>query len=179
MVGWAGGMGCVFCPPLWRCLVHGPCILPSFCSQYLRRDSWAFAFLYLVAHHLPQLRMLCSYFQSLIVSLYFVAQRDFCPGTHTAIKVPGPRSKPVLIRWINLLTGFIAANFVQLPAILGISDQDSKESTYNAGSLRFHPWVGKIPQRRKWEPNPVFLPGESYGQRSLAGYSPWGRKSQT
>ena len=41
---------------------------------------------------------------------------------------------------------------------------------------RFDPWVGKIPWRRKWQPTPVFLPGESYGQRSLAGYSPWGHK---
>jgi len=30
----------------------------------------------------------------------------------------------------------------------------------------------KIPRRRKWQPDPVFLPGESHGQRSLAGYSP-------
>ena len=37
-------------------------------------------------------------------------------------------------------------------------------------------WVGKIPWRRTWQPTPVFLPGESYGQRSLAGYSPWGGK---
>ena len=36
----------------------------------------------------------------------------------------------------------------------------------------FNPWVGKIPWRRKWQPAPVFLPGESHGQRSLAGYSP-------
>ena len=36
--------------------------------------------------------------------------------------------------------------------------------------------VGKIPWRRKWQPSPVFLPGESNGQRSLAGYSPWGGK---
>ena len=32
------------------------------------------------------------------------------------------------------------------------------------------------PWRRKWQPSPVFLPGESRGQRSLAGYSPWGLK---
>ena len=37
-------------------------------------------------------------------------------------------------------------------------------------------WVGKIPWRRAWQPNPVFLPMESHGQRSLAGYSPWGCK---
>ena len=32
-------------------------------------------------------------------------------------------------------------------------------------------WVGKIPWRRTWQPTPVFLPGESHGQRSLEGYS--------
>ena len=32
------------------------------------------------------------------------------------------------------------------------------------------------PWRRKWPPTPVFLPGESHGQRSLVGYSPWGCK---
>ena len=40
----------------------------------------------------------------------------------------------------------------------------------------FDPWVGKIPWRRKWPPTPGFLPGESHGQRSLGGYSPWGCK---
>ena len=38
----------------------------------------------------------------------------------------------------------------------------------------FSPWVGKIPWRREWQPIPVFLPGESHRQRSLAGYSSWG-----
>ena len=28
--------------------------------------------------------------------------------------------------------------------------------------------------RRKWQPTPVFFPGESHGQKSLTGYSPWG-----
>ena len=36
----------------------------------------------------------------------------------------------------------------------------------------FDPWVGKIPGRREWQPTPVFLPGESHGQKSLVGYSP-------
>ena len=40
----------------------------------------------------------------------------------------------------------------------------------------FHPLVGKIPWRRKWQPTPVFLPGESHGQRNLVGYSPWGHE---
>ena len=41
---------------------------------------------------------------------------------------------------------------------------------------RFSPWVGKIPWRRAQQSTPVFLPGESHGQRSLVGYSPWGCK---
>ena len=36
----------------------------------------------------------------------------------------------------------------------------------------FNPWARKIPWRRTWQPTPVFLPEESHGQRSLAGYSP-------
>ena len=32
------------------------------------------------------------------------------------------------------------------------------------------PWIWKIPWRRRWQPTPVFLPGEFHGQRSLAGY---------
>ena len=39
----------------------------------------------------------------------------------------------------------------------------------------FDPWSGKIVWRRKWQPTPVFLPGKFHGQRSLAGYRPWGR----
>ena len=54
-----------------------------------------------------------------------------------------------------------------------------EESAYQSRRLRFIPWVKKIPWRREWQPTPVFLPGKSHGQRSLAGYSPWGRKSQT
>ena len=54
----------------------------------------------------------------------------------------------------------------------------NKESTCRCRThkrLRFKPWVG-IPWRRAWQPTPVFLPGESNGQRSLVDYSPQGRK---
>ena len=55
---------------------------------------------------------------------------------------------------------------------------------FPGGSVRIHlpsrcgfsPWGRKIPWRRKWQPTPVFLPGKSHGQRSLADYSPWGHK---
>ena len=45
---------------------------------------------------------------------------------------------------------------------------DARNSGSNPGSRR-------LPWRRKWQPTLVFLPGKSHGQRSLAGYSPWGR----
>ena len=41
---------------------------------------------------------------------------------------------------------------------------------------RFDPWVEKTLWRRAWQTTAVFLPGKSHGQRSLAGYSPWGHK---
>ena len=40
----------------------------------------------------------------------------------------------------------------------------------------FNPCVGKIPWRKAWQLAPVFSPGESHEQRSLADYSPWGGK---
>ena len=42
-------------------------------------------------------------------------------------------------------------------------------------SIQFCSWVGKIPWR-KWLPTPIFLPRNSHGQRSLAGYSPWSHR---
>ena len=51
-----------------------------------------------------------------------------------------------------------------------------RESACQCRRLRFDPWVGKILWGRAWQPTPVFLPGESHGHRSLAGYSPWGHK---
>ena len=50
-----------------------------------------------------------------------------------------------------------------------------KNPSANAGDIkrpRFDPWVKKTPWRRKWQPTPVFLPGESLGQRNLAGHKP-------
>ena len=71
------------------------------------------------------------------------------------------------------------------------SEYCSLDQTFSGGSMlkslppnarrhrrcRFDPWVGKILwRRRKWQPIPVFLPGESHGQRSLTCYSPGGHK---
>ena len=51
-----------------------------------------------------------------------------------------------------------------------------KSKLANAGDIRdvFDPWEN--PLEEEWQPTPVFLPGEYHGQRSLAGYIPWGHK---
>ena len=51
-----------------------------------------------------------------------------------------------------------------------------KASACNAGDLGLIPGSGRSPGEGNGNPFKVFLPGESYGRRSLVGYSPWGRK---
>ena len=53
-----------------------------------------------------------------------------------------------------------------------------KNPPANAGDIRDTDSIPGLedPWRRKWQPTPVFLPGESHGQGSLAGYSPWGQE---
>ena len=53
-----------------------------------------------------------------------------------------------------------------LPRWLSIKDPPASR---NCRRLGFDPWVTEIPWRREWQPTPVFLPGESHGQKSLAG----------
>ena len=49
---------------------------------------------------------------------------------------------------------------------------NGKESACQCRRHRFNPWIGKIHQKRKWQPTLLFLPGKSHGQRRIAGYSP-------
>ena len=65
----------------------------------------------------------------------------------------------------------VAEDNIYLPRWLS-----GKESNCQCRSLWLNPWGGNMPRRRKWQPTPVFLPEKSHGQRSLVGYSPWGRK---
>ena len=56
------------------------------------------------------------------------------------------------------------------------SGSDGKESVFNAGDTGSIPGSGRSPREEKWPPTLVFLPGKPHGQRTLAGYSPWGHK---
>ena len=86
--------------------------------------------------------------------------------------------------WINMLS-FLLGLYLGIKLLyhmvtLGFSGGTSgKELSFQFRRCKktwFDPWVGKTPRRRAWQPTPVFLPGESHGQRSLAHYSPWGCK---
>ena len=59
---------------------------------------------------------------------------------------------------------------VGFPGGSEVKNPPAKQETWDGS------WVGKIPWRGKWQPTPVFLPGKSHGQRSLAGYSLWSDK---
>ena len=74
------------------------------------------------------------------------------------------------------LTFYFVLGYSQLGFPRWLSSKESACGAEDAECHGFDPWVGKIPWRRAWKPTPVFLPGESHGQRSLAGYSPWDRK---
>jgi len=59
---------------------------------------------------------------------------------------------------------------------IGASDKEPAHQFRRHKRWKFDPWVRKIPWRRAWQPIPVFLPGESHRQKSLAGYSPQGHR---
>ena len=52
----------------------------------------------------------------------------------------------------------------------------SEEGKHLKDAVPYFTFSRGTPQRRQWQPTPVFLPGESHGRRSLVGCSPWGRE---
>ena len=68
----------------------------------------------------------------------------------------------------------IPEDFMGFPG--GTSGKETTSQCRKQKRPGFDPWVRKIPWRRALQPTPVFLPGESRGQRSLVGYSPLGCK---
>ena len=79
----------------------------------------------------------------------------------------------------KLLTAPLICHAISSLLILLPCGSDGKESACNEGDPGLIPgyriW-SLLPWRRAWQPTPVFLPGQFHGQRSLAGYSSWGRE---
>ena len=106
------------------------------------------------------------------------------PGLDQRDQAPGNKGH-LLLLMICLPRHYpLASPCLQCPLLLywrskviqGFPDGPAgKEPTCQCRKLRrrgFDTWVGKIPWRRAWQPIPMFLSGESHGERSLAGYSP-------
>ena len=98
--------------------------------------------------------------------------------------LPDPESSPCLLHLLHGQVGSLplapprrpfmtSPNLNSLPSLVA---QAVKSICLQCRRPRFDPWVEKIPWRRRWQPTPVLLPGESHGWKSLVGYNPWGRK---
>ena len=71
---------------------------------------------------------------------------------------------------LRQVTLALSAQLMDLPGISVVKNPPAMYETW----VRFLGW--EDPLERKKQPTPIFLPGRSHGQRSLAGYSPWGHK---
>ena len=117
------------------------------------------------------------------VWLYF-GSRD-CRTTWWATLCPFVNLLTYLLLWEPKVQKWIAGGdgeecelwIWQLVRVCGgfPSGSDGKEAICNAGDLGLIPGMGRS-WRRAWQPTPVLLLENSYGERSLVGYSPWCRK---
>ena len=129
----------------------------------------------------------CASFKSLMVALisavppgmwYCFWFTVFLGGVVVASVWPFPPSQPSLQQveepmwWFcQMLSIFTLIMFTRgLPRWHSAKELTCQCKRYK--KCRFNPWVGKIPWKRAWQPTPVFLPGESHGQRSLLDYGP-------
>jgi len=100
---------------------------------------------------------------------HLIRRADSLEKTLILGKIEGKRKKEwQRMRWLDSITDSRDMNLSKWLRWLSVCLQ--------CGRPGFDPWVRKIPWIRKWQSTSVLLPGKSHGQRSLVGYSPWGRK---
>ena len=98
--------------------------------------------------------------------------KPMCPALEGGFLTTGPPGKSLyclFLSWVCVLL------LMSCGSGGGASGKEPTCQGKRHNPRGFDPWVGKISRSRKWQPTSVFLPGESHGQRSLAGYSSWGR----
>ena len=109
-----------------------------------------------------------------IISLISVLIIWWCPCVESSLGLlERVFAMTSVFSWQNSFS-LCPASFCDFPD--STSDKEPACQCRRHKRLGFHPWVRKIPWRRKWQPTPIFLPGEFHGQRSLEDYSPWGHK---
>ena len=101
--------------------------------------------------------------------LVYLDEKITCRGGGAGGRVEG-RGQTMFTILTMILSWVYTCQHVDFPG-----SSDGKESACNVGDLGLIPGLGRS-WSRKWQLTPVFWPGESHGQRSLVGYSPWGRK---
>ena len=100
---------------------------------------------------------------------HLIRRADSLEKTLILGKIEGKRKKEwQRMRWLDSITDSRDMNLSKWLRWLSVCLQ--------CGRPGFDPRVRKIPWIRKWQSTSVLLPGKSHGQRSLVGYSPWGRK---
>ena len=82
------------------------------------------------------------------------------------------------MRSYRIVQGSLVGAHTGAPQVWPLVGKESSCHCRRSKTHRFEPWVGKSLWSRKWQLTSLFLPGKSQGQRSLAGYSPWGSKQQ-
>ena len=115
-----------------------------------------------VRHCWNQSRQLLLQWQDQIGRLLQSALSTLGPSWVTALSQTPKPLEVIVLGWVS--------GFLGLPKW-----RSGKEPSCQCRGF-LDPWSRKIFWRRKWQSTPVFLPGKSNGQRSLAGYSPWGHK---
>ena len=118
----------------------------------LHMDSWTQRWLLLYLH-LPNLMSMSSLSKGLIIFTKHFLNTSQCHP----------------LQWLSSISRVnIKLNHVNL---CGASGKGPACQCRRHKRHGFDTWVGKILRKRKWQPSPVFLPGKSHGQTSLAGYS--------
>ena len=116
-----------------------------------------------------------------IVIVFAMHQHELAIGVHGSPPVlnflpppspPDSSTRPaLLIKNASTWTAVymcVAYMYIQVALVV-------KNPPADAGVIKkrgFNSWVWKTPWRKAWQPTPVFMPGESHGERSLASYSP-------
>ena len=137
-------------------------------SQPLKTRTWVLGSCPQLQQLLPQSGTVFNFLWALsgVLSIEFTPAKQVSPWCGQNCGAQG------------LLFFFFNFYFVlEYSLLMGFPDGASgKESTCQGRRWKRHgfdPWVRKIPWRKKWQTIPVFLPGESHGQWSVVGYSPW------